>query len=793
MTKLLHIKIFILVILITLVKVDLYAQTVLSPAEDVCAGELKQYKVEGSAGSTIYWSVEGGTVYNGGSPVIDQDLVTPGFQYSELIVSGESLIGILWNVTAGDYLVRAFEETAGSCVSANMDLTVTVSNLPDQSLTLNNSAVCPGGTASITLTNSESGVNYQLRLDSDDSDVGTAIAGTGGNITFDVNPLVTTVYNVYAENLVSTCGVELDNKSTVTVEDVIDPVAVCQNVTIQLDASGNTSITPAQIDNGSTDNCTAVASLEFSLDKTNFTCADLGANTVVLTVTDASSNVGTCNAIVTVEDTTKPVADAASLADVTAQCEVTSLTAPTATDNCDGAISGTHSETFPITASKTVVWTYTDGSGNSTTQTQNVLINDTTDPLADAASLSDVTAQCEVTSLTAPTATDNCDGAISGTHSETFPITASKTVVWTYTDGSGNTSTQTQNVLINDTTDPLADAASLSDVTAQCEVTSLTAPTATDNCDGAISGTHSETFPITASKNVVWTYTDGSGNTSTQTQNVLINDTTDPLADAASLSDVTAQCEVTSLTAPTATDNCDGAISGTHSETFPITASKTVVWTYTDGSGNTSTQTQNVVINDTTDPVIPILSDVIGECTATAIVPTTTDNCAGVLTGTTSDPLTYNTQGTHVIAWTFDDGNGNSIVVNQNVIINDVTSPILADLSDLNIIDCAEDESVIPQVKSFTGLDIQATRYSDNCATSFIVQYRIQLPDSSFANAYGTKALGANSLSDPSGFEFPEGISMIHFRVLDASGNISNAQTYTVTVNHKPIPSGIIY
>ncbi|MDM8161685.1 hypothetical protein QUH73_17850, partial [Labilibaculum sp. K2S] len=254
-----------------------------------------------------------------------------------------------------------------------------------------------------------------------------------------------------------------------------------------------------------------------------------------------------------------------------------------------------------------------------------------------------------------------------------------------------------------------------------------------------------------------------------------------------------AQCEVTSLTAPTATDNCDGVLTGTHTTTLPITSSTVVTWTYTDGSGNSTTQTQNVVINDTTDPVIPILSDVIGECTATAIVPTTTDNCAGVLTGTTSDPLTYNTQGTHVIAWTFDDGNGNSIVVNQNVIIDDVTPPVLADLSDLAIIDCAEDESVIPQVKSFTGLDIQATRYSDNCTTSFMVQYRIQLPDSSFANAFGSAATGAASVSDPSGFEFPEGISTIHFRVLDASGNISNVKIFTVTVNHKPIPSGIIY
>ena len=61
------------------------------------------------------------------------------------------------------------------------------------------------------------------------------------------------------------------------------------------------------------------------------------------------------------------------------------------------------------------------------------------------------------------------------------------------------------------------------------------------------------------------------------------------------------------------------------------------------------------------------MADVTGQCTATAVAPTTTDACVGTITGTTSDPLTYNTQGTFVIHWTFNDGNGNSIIVNQNV------------------------------------------------------------------------------------------------------------------------------
>ncbi len=91
---------------------------------------------------------------------------------------------------------------------------------------------------------------------------------------------------------------------TVTVEDNIDPSAVCQDITIQLDATGNASIVAADIDNGSSDNCT----FTLSADITSFTAADLGDNTVTLTVTDASGNTAICTAIVTVEDSIDPTA-----------------------------------------------------------------------------------------------------------------------------------------------------------------------------------------------------------------------------------------------------------------------------------------------------------------------------------------------------------------------------------------------------------------------------------------------------------------------------------------------------
>lgn len=307
--------------------------------------------------------------------------------------------------------------------------------------------------------------------------------------------------------------------------DATPPTAVCQNITVYLDGTGNATITAADIDGGSSDNCGGVT---LSASQTSFTCADIGTNNVTLTVTDGNTNSDNCVAVVTVMDTVSPAPDVASLSDVTAECQVSSLVAPTASDNCGGALTGTHNVSLPITSQGTTVvtWTYDDGNGNTSTQMQNVVITDVTAPVPDNNTLNDVTAECEVTSLTDPTATDNCGGAVTVTNDASLPITTQGTTVvtWTYDDGNGNTSTQMQNVVITDVTAPVPDNNTLNDVT-ECFSATPTAPTATDNCAGAITGTPDVSFPITTPGTtlVTWTYDDGNGNTSTQTQNVIIN------------------------------------------------------------------------------------------------------------------------------------------------------------------------------------------------------------------------------------------------------------------------------
>ncbi|EPR70594.1 Biofilm-associated protein [Winogradskyella psychrotolerans RS-3] len=548
--------------------------------------------------------------------------------------------------------------------------------------------------------------------------------------------------------------------ATVIVEDNIQPVpdaAALTDVTAECEVISLASPT-------ATDNCGGTVTVT---NDATLPITSQGTTVVTWTYDDGNGNTSTQTQNVVINDITAPAPDAAALADITSECIVTSLTTPTATDNCGGTVTVTNDATLPITAQGTTVvtWTYDDGDGNISTQIQNIVINNITAPDPDATTLADITSECEVSSLTAPTATDNCSGLVTVTNDATLPITAQGTTVvtWTYTDVIGNTSTQTQNVIIDDNTAPVTDLAILADVTDQCEVNSLTAPTATDNCGGTVTVTNDATLPITAQGTTVvtWTYTDVNSNTSTQTQNVFITDTTAPVPDAATLTDVTDQCVVTSLTAPTATDNCGGTVTVTNDATLPISAQGTTVvtWTYTNVNSNTSTQTQNVVITDTTAPIpdAATLTDVTHQCEVTSLTaPTATDNCGGTVTTTHDATLPITTQGTTIVTWTYDDGNGNTSTQTQNVIITDNTAPILtAAPSDITVVCVTNAPAMI------------SLAWTDNCDAG--------------GNITGVDSISVGGTCG--------GTITRTWNITDSSGNAAITRTQIITINDNVAPS----
>ncbi|PKP04239.1 MAG: hypothetical protein CVU11_05695 [Bacteroidetes bacterium HGW-Bacteroidetes-6] len=161
-------------------------------------------------------------------------------------------------------------------------------------------------------------------------------------------------------------------------------------------------------------------------------------------------------------DLSAPVPDSAFLPDVTAVCGVSSLVPPTATDNCNGQITGIADVPLPVTTQglTVVTWNYDDGYGHVSFQMQNIIVHDTINPSIICSGNQVVTINqgetfYEVSGvLFDPVYTDdNCgvdsvcnnfthSASLNGAH---LPV-GLNTIIWTVTDGAGNSDTCVQNI-----------------------------------------------------------------------------------------------------------------------------------------------------------------------------------------------------------------------------------------------------------------------------------------------------------------------------------------------------------
>ena len=157
---------------------------------------------------------------------------------------------------------------------------------------------CPDNITAYTTT--QCGVNVSYAA--------TAIDNCG-SLTISYSKASGSFFNLGSTQVTATATDVCGNASfctfTVTVIDATPPQVITQNISVNLNSSGNASISASQINNGSYDNC-AIASVIVS--PNTFTCANVGPNTVTLTVTDVNSNVATSTAVVTIVDNIAPIA-----------------------------------------------------------------------------------------------------------------------------------------------------------------------------------------------------------------------------------------------------------------------------------------------------------------------------------------------------------------------------------------------------------------------------------------------------------------------------------------------------
>lgn len=565
--------------------------------------------------------------------------------------------------------------------------------------------------------------------------------------------------------------------STVTVMDTVTPSAVCQNITVYLDGTGNATIAGADLDGGSTDNCSGT--LTYSADITSFTCAEIGANTVTMTVTDLGGNSSNCAATVTILDTISPTAVCQNITVYLNGSGSASITATDvdggSTDNCSVALSiDVIGFTCTNLGTNSVVLTATDPSGNTNTCTSTVTVLDTISPTVSCADIwlnLDANGSASIIPgniVVGSTGSDNCATPTLSLDISTFDCTmlGANLVTVTATDASGNTSSCTSTITIYDITDPTAVCQDLTvylDGTGNASITPADIDNgSTDNCSVALSADiTSFTCSDIGSNTVALTAADPSGNTSSCNSTVTILDTISPVTVCQNITvylDGTGNATITSADVDGgSSDNCGAPTLAIDLSAFDCSMEGTnaVTLTATDASGNTSSCTSTVTVLDTITPTvvcqdITVYLDGAGTATITAadIDGGSSDNCTLTLSADVTSFLCANI-GPNSVTLTGSDDSGNSSSCTAVVTIMDTISPIVV-CQDVTVYLDALGNGIIP----VTSVDAGS---SDNCGTTSInLDY----------TAVDCSNLGPNT---------------VVLTVVDASGNTSTCSS-TVTV-----------
>jgi hypothetical protein len=464
-----------------------------------------------------------------------------------------------------------------------------------------------------------------------------------------------------------------------------------------------------------------------------------------------------------------------------------------------------------------VTWTVSDGLHTSTCAF-NVVVNDHEAPVITCPV--NLTINCNASndpgvnvSIGIATAMDNC------TSTENILVTSSDvstqnpdasnaayynytiTRTWKATDAAGNFSNCIQIITVHDITPP-SNIVVPADVTVSCagDVPPANdgAISVSDDCSQSITITHEDVITEQTCVNRykisrTYTATDVSGNSSSGTQVITVNDNLAPVITTESgILNKMLECnDAAGLTAaleaaPVATDNCTASPSIhllTDVTTPDVNCANAYVrvrtWNFTDACGNTSDNfVQTITIIDDIAPIITTAAgslnatlecnDETGIAAAIAAAPVATDNCTASPTMnvvgdvTTPDPNCANAY-VRVRTWNFTDGCGNtSSNFVQTITVQDHTAPVIST--------CPPSVSFCKSANDI--YTIQSLVASDNCS---VVTVSYNITGATSRNGTGNDASGL----------FAVGVSTIEWTVKDACNNTSTCST-TITVYPTP-------
>ena len=242
-------------------------------------------------------------------------------------------------------------------------------------------AICPADISVNTDLNQCSAL-VEYEVGGTDSCGSVTITQISGLVSGSMFPIGDTLNEFEIEDQ---CGNITECSFVVTVVNNNAAQAICQDITIALDAMGMASITPSDIYGGTVILCETP---DITIDIDSFTCDNIGPNNVTLSVVDPAGNITSCVAVVTVEDTIAPEVICQNITVALNSSGVANITAAMidggSTDNCVVETVSIDTTSFDCSnvGLNIVTLTVTDGSGNTNFCTAEVLVEDTLPPTA---------------------------------------------------------------------------------------------------------------------------------------------------------------------------------------------------------------------------------------------------------------------------------------------------------------------------------------------------------------------------------------------------------------------------
>lgn len=258
--------------------------------------------------------------------------------------------------------------------------TITVRDITEPNLTLAPYTAELDGISAKTISPENLIVSVSDNCDSGNS-ISTSVSPTAVSCSDIGCPVTVTV------TATDTSSNSVTDSTTVTVEDVSGPDITSKDHTLLLDSKGDATLSDVDVVVSLNDNCDSNPSV--TLSKVLYTCNDLGTASVTITSTDASGNVNTDSAVVTVADNIPPSLTTFSVRDGSLNDHGTFMVTPsdtiqTESDNCEVVDRTVLGDLFftcdDIEIPRTITTTITDSSGNSQSGTTSFSVKDRTSP-----------------------------------------------------------------------------------------------------------------------------------------------------------------------------------------------------------------------------------------------------------------------------------------------------------------------------------------------------------------------------------------------------------------------------